>query len=104
MLTKHGRTDSAEYRAWTDIKTRCYNRKYKDWPHWGGRGITVCDEWLNDFAAFFAEVGPRPTGGRYSIDRRDNSRGYEPGNVRWATDSEQNRNRRDWRDPSYAAP
>lgn len=99
-LTKHSRTDSAEYRAWTDMKTRCYNRKYKDWPHWGGRGITVCAEWLHDFAAFFAHVGERPSS-KHSIDRRDNSRGYEPGNVRWATSSEQNRNRRNWRDPSY---
>ncbi len=96
----HGRTDTSEYRAWTDIKTRCFNRNREDWPHWGGRGITICSEWRDDFAAFFEHVGPRPSA-QHSIDRRDNERGYEPGNVRWATYSEQNLNRRKFKRTGY---
>ncbi len=81
------------------MKTRCYNTKYRDYAHWGGRGITVCDAWRDDFAAFFAHVGVRPSRG-HSIDRIDNERGYEPGNVRWATYSQQNNNRRPFKSRS----
>jgi hypothetical protein len=95
-LTKHGRTETAEYRIWTDMKTRCYNHRSKHWKNWGGRGITVCDEWLHDFAAFFAHIGERPSR-EYSIDRINNDLGYTPGNVRWATLSQQNKNRRPFR-------
>jgi hypothetical protein len=82
------------------MKTRCYNRNYRDWQHWGGRGITVCDEWLKDFPAFFAHIGEKPSWAD-SIGRIDNDFGYQPGNVRWETHSQQNRNRRNWREPGY---
>lgn len=74
---------------------RCTNPNDKRFAKYGGRGIKVCDRWRHDFAAFVADVGERPEGvgegGRalYSIDRIDNDRGYEPGNVRWATSREQ---------------
>lgn len=85
--------NSAEYRAWQAMKTRCTNPNFKGWADYGGRGITVCPEWTESFEAFFAHVGERPGPG-YSLDRIDNDRGYEPGNVRWSTKVEQMLNRR----------
>lgn len=60
---------------------------------YGGRGISICKRWVDSFEAFLADVGRRPGPG-YSIDRKNNDRGYEPGNVRWATATQQMRNRR----------
>lgn len=94
--TRHGMSRSVEFGVWHGILGRCTNPNNKDWPRYGGRGIGVCDEWRISFESFFAHVGPRPSV-RHSIDRVDNSRGYEPGNVRWATPSEQARNRRSTR-------
>jgi hypothetical protein len=74
------------------MKDRCCNPNNKYWNRYGGRGIKVCDEWINDFARFLSEVGEKPAP-EYSIDRIDNDGGYEPGNVRWASPSEQGRNR-----------
>ena len=73
------------------MKERCYNPNFFNFAKWGGRGITVCDEWRNSFEAFYAHVGERPPG--KSIDRINNDLGYEPGNVRWATASEQAQNK-----------
>jgi len=95
----HGHTTghvlSPEYRAWADMKGRCLNPNDKDWVQWGGRGITVCSEWADPhgFPAFLAYIGLRP-GPDYSLDRIDVNGNYEPGNVRWATRSEQQRNKR----------
>lgn len=82
-----------EYQAWTDICRRCTNPDFKQWKDYGGRGIRVCDEWLNSFDAFLSHVGRKPSP-KHSIDRIDNDGHYEPGNVRWATRSEQERNKR----------
>ena len=82
-----------EYRAWVGMKSRCYNPKVAEYPDYGGRGIKVCSRWLNDFEAFLADMGPRPRRG-YSLDRIDGCKDYEPSNVRWATYTEQNRNKR----------
>ena len=91
---KHGEAAAtAEYQAWVDMKTRCVNPDSPSYAGYGGRGIVVCGEWLNDYAAFLAHVGRRPSR-QHSIDRIDNNRGYEPGNVRWATKREQTRNLR----------
>jgi len=73
------------------MKARCENPNRPDYKFYGGRGITVCDQWRKSFVAFLADVGEKP-GPRYSLDRIDNLRGYEPGNVRWATHTEQMRN------------
>ncbi len=85
----------AEHVALGHIVQRCTNPRHPDWPNYGGRGIVVADEWRGrgGFDRFLAHVGPKPTAG-HSIDRIDNDRGYEPGNVRWATRSEQNQNTR----------
>lgn len=91
---KHGERSSAEYRTWCHILRRCLVQAAKDYPRYGGRGITVCRRWREDFSAFLADVGRRPSA-RHSLDRIKNERGYEPGNVRWATAREQANNRRD---------
>jgi hypothetical protein len=84
---QHGGYMRAEYRHWVYMKTRCA----KD-EHYLKYGITVCAAWVGDFAQFYADVGPKPFK-RATLDRIDGTRGYEPGNVRWATYSEQNKNR-----------
>lgn len=87
-----GRT--SEYIAWCNIKERCNNQNASSYYLYGGRGIRVCDEWLNNFQAFLDYMGPKPTL-QHSIDRYpDNDGNYEPGNVRWATASEQARHKR----------
>lgn len=87
------RVITPEYRAWQAMLNRCRNPKQSTWRYYGGRGITVCEEWANSFAAFFAYVGPKPSP-LHSIERNDTNSNYEPGNVRWATRDEQNRNKR----------
>lgn len=84
-----------EYAAWLSMRNRCFHQDDKTWPNYGGRGITVCQEWADSFEAFFRDVGPRPGKG-FSLGRIDNEGHYEPGNVRWETSSQQNSNRRPW--------
>lgn len=95
-VTTHGKSKTTEYRTWQAMKTRCHNPRSKWFPYWGGRGIKVCEEWRNSFEAFLAHIGPKPHK-RLSIDRIDNERDYEPGNVRWATAHQQMKNRRAWK-------
>jgi hypothetical protein len=84
----------SEYKIWNGIKTRCTKKNASEYGRYGGRGIKICDEWLDNFDAFFNHLGPRPSK-QHSVDRIDNDKGYEPGNVRWATRTEQQRNRQD---------
>jgi hypothetical protein len=89
-----------EYQAWVNIKKRCYSPSHAFYEYYGGRGVTVADEWIDDFEAFYAHIGNRPSSS-HSVDRIDPNIGYCPGNVKWSTGSEQSQNRRDRRPIFY---
>lgn len=91
--TTHGKSRTAEYRAWRKMKERCLNPNCMDWLDYGGRGITIHPPWIVDFMAFYDHMGPKPSP-RHSIDRQDVNGHYVPSNVRWATPSEQAQNKR----------
>jgi hypothetical protein len=90
---KHGQTGAPEYRTWQQMRARCASPENKDFKRYGGLGIRVCEEWESSFATFLRDMGPKPSAA-HSIDRRDNALGYSPSNCRWATPTEQTRNRR----------
>lgn len=92
----HGMTNTLAFQVWHGMKDRCSNPKNESYPHYGGRGISICAEWVNSFEAFYEHVSKLPhfQDEGYSIDRIDNDGNYEPGNVRWANVIEQRRNQR----------
>lgn len=89
----HGLSQTPEYTVWKMMLTRCYDEKHKGYKNYGGRGITVCDRWRNDFTAFYADMGQRPFA-RYTLERRNNNGNYGPENCYWATLSQNLRNTR----------
>jgi hypothetical protein len=97
-LTTHGMTatavrkDSHEYWIWNMVVQRCTNNRVKNWMDYGGRGITVCEEWLK-YENFIADMGVRPSI-KHSLERRDNEAGYSKSNCYWATRMEQAKNKR----------
>lgn len=86
---------SPTWMAWRSMIQRCCYPSQQSYPRYGGRGITICEQWRYDFAAFLADVGEKP-GPEYSLGRIDNDGNYEPGNVRWETVGQQAKNRRQW--------
>lgn len=93
IKAKHGMRKTPEFEAWHAMKGRCLNPKNPAFRYYGGRGITICEEWKNDFLAFYNHIGERPDS-KLSIDRINNDGNYEPGNVRWATAKQQANNTR----------
>lgn len=91
--TTHGLSDLPEYHVWESALDRCRNPNNRQYGDYGGRGIRMFDQWRNDFAAFYAHVGPRPSE-QHTLERINNDAGYEPGNLKWADRVEQNNNRR----------
>lgn len=90
---KHGLSDSVEYHSWSGMKKRCYNKNSHNYHWYGGRGIKVCDRWMDSFENFIKDMGRKQTED-HSLDRINPNGNYEPDNCRWASHKEQCNNRR----------
>jgi ribosomal protein S27E len=94
IRTSHGGSYSRLFSIWVDLKRRCINKKRGNYKDYGGRGISVCDEWMNDFKTFNDWALANGYSDKLSIDRKNNDGNYEPDNCRWATNSIQGQNSR----------
>jgi len=91
-IEMHGMINTPEYEIWSGMKKRCYTKTNASYHRYGGRDITVCDEWKNSFLAFYKDMGKRPTP-KHQLDRIKNDGNYEPSNCRWVTPAENVQNR-----------
>lgn len=92
--TKHGLHETRLYRTWCDMRRRCSDQNRPDWANYGGRGITVCDEWQKDFQQFYDWAMAHGYADGLLIERKNNDRGYCPENCEWVTKRQQNNNTR----------
>ena len=92
IITKHGKYNTSEYNVYRSMIQRCYNVNHLRYKNYGGRGINICDTWLNNFDNFLLDMGKKPSK-NHSIDRIDVNGNYELKNCRWATDYEQRVNK-----------
>jgi len=83
---------SETYKSWDCMKQRCTNPKATSYEEYGGAGVKICKPWLESFENFLKDMGERPKG-EYSLDRKNINKGYEPGNCKWSTKTQQNKNR-----------
>jgi hypothetical protein len=90
----HGLTNTRLYRIWDSMKTRCLNPRSKTYRYYGGRGITICDEWRHDFKAFYDWAVANGYADHLTLDRSDGDAGYSPDNCKWSTWHEQRLNQR----------
>jgi hypothetical protein len=88
----HGAAHGVEWKTYYSMRRRCLQKHHKSYSYYGGRGITVCERWLESFENFLADMGTRPP--KHSLDRIDVDGNYEPTNCRWATAKQQANNRR----------
>lgn len=95
----HGMSKTPIYTTWQAMKDRCFNTKADNYINYGGRGITVCDRWVNSFENFIIDMGPRPEG--KTLDRINNNKNYSPENCQWSTPKVQASNRRNSKIISY---
>ena len=93
LLTKHGLSGTRPHRIWVEMKHRCYLKSDTNYKKYGARGVKVCDEWRNDFKAFYDWSMGNGYSDELTLDRIDGTGNYEPNNCRWATYKEQNLNR-----------
>ena len=98
-ITTHGKSKTRIYEVWEAMISRCHNLKNITYKWYGERGIKVCDRWRFSFSSFFEDMGEAPS--KCCLERIDNNKGYSKDNVRWATMSEQNRNKRSNRVESF---
>lgn len=95
---RHGLDNSPEHNSWVSMKNRCNNPNNRSYKNYGGRGITVCERWMESFDNFMKDMGNKP-GDQYSIDRRNNNAGYCKDNCKWSDKKEQANNRRPKENP-----
>ncbi len=96
-ITTHDKTHTRLYTIWHQMKERCYRESSRNYKYYGARGIRICNDWKNDFSKFYEWAMKNGYNDKLTIDRINTNGNYEPSNCRWATISEQNKNRRPYK-------